>query len=282
MMAQFGPGKPRLGRSSGDDARQRQQWFWQCLGRIESRKPRIKQLAFPENIGCGLAGGDWSTYKETIRTFSRRNRDIQVDIIQLLDADDSESDSSEPSDWTDQNPAPDPHDDEQDHEEEQDSDDEVDDENNHEGNHNGRDDEEPHDLPAQWEACSTSSDGIGEFSSSDEEETGSEWGHDDSTDSVCSNERLRSVLKKRTAHEKVKIPINAHLGKDHTVRMEDDAKWYFVKDNRAVNTKEYKTKVIKHSNHDTMTRRRDKNLVRGIESRRVWPKDTSLEVSQGS
>ena len=55
------------------------------------------------------------------------------------------------------------------------------------------------------------------------------------------------------------VPINAHLGKDHTVKMEDDAKWYFVKDNRAVNTKEYKTKVIKHSNHDTMTRRRDKN-----------------------
>ena len=34
MMAQFGPGKAR----TGDDARQRRQWFWQCLGRIESRK----------------------------------------------------------------------------------------------------------------------------------------------------------------------------------------------------------------------------------------------------
>ena len=135
MMAQFGPGKPRLGRSSGDDARQRRQWFWQCLGRIESRKPRIKQLAFPENIGCGLAGGDWSTYKEMIRTFARRNRDIKVDIIQFLNVDDSESDSSDPSDWTDQDGTPDPDDDDQDREEEQDPEGEVDDENNQQHGH---------------------------------------------------------------------------------------------------------------------------------------------------
>ncbi len=102
MMAQFGPGKAR----QGDDARLRREWFWQCLGRMESRKPRFKQLAFPENIGCGLAGGDWSIYKEMIRTFARRNRDIRVDIIQLLSVDDSESDSSDPSDWTDQDRTP--------------------------------------------------------------------------------------------------------------------------------------------------------------------------------
>ena len=53
MMAQYNPGKAR----QGDDARLRQNWFWQCLGRMESRKPLFKQLAFPKNIGCGLAGG---------------------------------------------------------------------------------------------------------------------------------------------------------------------------------------------------------------------------------
>ena len=132
-----------------------------------------------------------------IRTFARRNRDIKVDIIQFYRVEDSESDSSDPSDWTDQERTPDRDNDEQDRDEEQDSDDEVDDENNHEGNHNGRDDEEPHDLPAQWEACSTSSDGIGEFSSSDEDETGSGWGHDDSTDSVCSNGREASIRSEK-------------------------------------------------------------------------------------
>jgi hypothetical protein len=207
MMAQFGPGKPRLGRSSGDDARQRRQWFWQCLGRIESRKPRIKQLAFPEKIGCGLAGGDWSTYKEMIRTFARRNRDIQVDIIQLLGDDDSysEADSSDPSDWTDQDPTPDPHDDNQDHEEEQDPDVDAEDEHNHEGNHSGREHNEPHDPPAEWEACSTSSD-----------ETGSEWGHDDSTDSVCSNEKLRSALKRERHTNRLRSP-SMHISEKITL-----------------------------------------------------------------
>ena len=41
--------------------------------------------------------------------------------------------------------------------------------------------------------------------------------------------------------------------------MAEDAKWYFVKDNRAANTKEYKTKMLKHNNRDTMTRRKGKD-----------------------
>ena len=108
-----------------------------------------------------------------ILTFARRNRDIRVDIVENYRVEDSESDTSDPSDGPDQDRTPDPDNDEQDHDEEQEPEDEVDDEENDERNHNGRD-EEPHDLPAQWEGCSTSSDGIGEFSSSVEEETGSE------------------------------------------------------------------------------------------------------------
>ena len=178
-----------------------------------------------------------------------------MDIVENYRIDDSESDTSDPSDGPDQDRTPDPDDDdddEQDHNEEQEPEDEVDEEEGSGRSHNGRD-EEPHDLP-YLEGCSTESD-----SSSVEEETGSEWGHEDSTNSECSDDRLKSVLKRRSEHEKIEVPINAHLGKYHTVRMAEDAKWYFVKDNRAVNAKEYKTKVIKHGNHDTMTRRRDKH-----------------------
>ena len=125
MMAQYNPGKAR----QGDDACLRQNWFWQCLGRMESRKPRFNQLAFPKNIGCGLAGGDWPTYKEMILTFARRNRDIRVDIVENYRIDDSESDASDPSDGPDQDRTPDPDDDdEQDHNEEQEPEDEVDEE----------------------------------------------------------------------------------------------------------------------------------------------------------
>ena len=70
---------------------------------------------------------------------------------------------------------------------------------------------------------------------------------------------LKSIPKRKSEHKTVEVPINAHLGKYHTVRMADDAKLYFVKDNRAANSKEYKTKVMKHNNHDTTTRRKDKH-----------------------
>ena len=85
-----------------------------------------------------------------------------MDIVELDRIEDSETDSSDPSDWTDQDRTPDPDDDEEDHDDEQEPEDEVEDEGSSDGNHNGHGDE-PHDHPAQWERCSTSSDGIGEF-----------------------------------------------------------------------------------------------------------------------
>ena len=48
---------------------------------MENRQPRFKQLAFPQEIGCGLAGGDWPTYKEMITVFAHRSRDIKVDML---------------------------------------------------------------------------------------------------------------------------------------------------------------------------------------------------------
>ena len=54
--------------------------------------------------------------------------------------------------------------------------------------------------------------------------------------------------------------------------MAEDAKWYFVKDNRAANTKEYKTKMLKHNNHDTMIRRKDKNRYVELNEGEFYPR----------
>ena len=45
-------------------------WFKKCLENIE--KQGITRVAMPYNIGCGLAGGDWQTYK-TILEESKLN-----------------------------------------------------------------------------------------------------------------------------------------------------------------------------------------------------------------
>jgi len=40
----------------------RLQWFKQCLAEIEKVIRDTDVVAFPYNIGCGLAGGDWAQY----------------------------------------------------------------------------------------------------------------------------------------------------------------------------------------------------------------------------
>ena len=43
-----------------DLAAAREAWFAQCLQAIGNLEPKPKSLALPHEIGCGLAGGDWS------------------------------------------------------------------------------------------------------------------------------------------------------------------------------------------------------------------------------
>lgn len=42
-----------------DSARQREAWFAQCLQAISVLEPKPATIAFPHQIGCGLAGGNW-------------------------------------------------------------------------------------------------------------------------------------------------------------------------------------------------------------------------------
>ena len=44
-------------------------------------KPR--SIAFPDHIGCGLAGGDWDTYLALLTNFANANLDMRVAIVHL-------------------------------------------------------------------------------------------------------------------------------------------------------------------------------------------------------
>ncbi len=62
MYAQRYPGPPKW---ANDTVEMREAWFQQCLGLVETLKStsdKPKTVAFPERIGCGLAGGDWNHY----------------------------------------------------------------------------------------------------------------------------------------------------------------------------------------------------------------------------
>ena len=68
----------------GPDSRARREaWFAACLDAIARLAPeagRPASLAFPEEIGCGLAGGEWARYDAMIVAFARENPDVRVTV----------------------------------------------------------------------------------------------------------------------------------------------------------------------------------------------------------
>ena len=88
MFAQWEIGAPgRYSRASpavpSDSYATRQQWFKKCLEHISEAEYNITSIAFPQYIGCGLAGGDWAKYRAMICDWAARNRHIQVFICRL-------------------------------------------------------------------------------------------------------------------------------------------------------------------------------------------------------
>lgn len=60
----------------------RQKWFRECLEIIShSLGSEPKTLAFPFQIGCGLAGGDWKVYQQMLEEFAAKNPQFKVVII---------------------------------------------------------------------------------------------------------------------------------------------------------------------------------------------------------
>ena len=57
--------------------------FWSCLESLPAQceKLKITKIAFPKNIGCGLAGGDWHDYNKMINDFAEANPHLTVVIV---------------------------------------------------------------------------------------------------------------------------------------------------------------------------------------------------------
>jgi len=63
---------PKFRRNTEETAQKREHWFKMALFDLEYHIPDGARLAFPWQIGCGLAGGDWVTYREMIDAFATR------------------------------------------------------------------------------------------------------------------------------------------------------------------------------------------------------------------
>eukprot|EP00732_Lithocolla_globosa_P004302 Lithocolla_globosa_v1_NODE_3913_length_1552_cov_2.533734.p1 type:complete len:241 gc:universal NODE_3913_length_1552_cov_2.533734:755-33(-) len=69
LVGQHYPGGPKP--SKGDNSMQRERWFVQCLKGLAQHveRHRVESIAFPHQIGCGIAGGDWDFYERQITKF---------------------------------------------------------------------------------------------------------------------------------------------------------------------------------------------------------------------
>lgn len=82
MLGQYYPGRPRFPGSQLDGTLARQEYFQTCLDRIillpAIQAARVtnfvgdESIAFPWQIGCGAAGGDWVIYRHMIREFAEK------------------------------------------------------------------------------------------------------------------------------------------------------------------------------------------------------------------
>lgn len=88
LMAQWRPGKigsPYFHRypesNPPETAEQREKWFQACLDALGA--VFSKSVAFPDHIGCGLAGGNWQHYEQMIEAFAKKNSSMDVFIIKM-------------------------------------------------------------------------------------------------------------------------------------------------------------------------------------------------------
>jgi uracil-DNA glycosylase len=81
MYAQYYPGGSDDSR--GDGALQRIEWFRGCLDKIKKIK-NLRSIGFPYNIGCGLAKGDWKTYRLMLENFAKElGSNVEVYVVSL-------------------------------------------------------------------------------------------------------------------------------------------------------------------------------------------------------
>ena len=82
VVAIFGQRNPGSRMDRQETARMRERWFAQCLGEL-ARVPGLRSVAFPYQIGCGLAGGDWCAYEGMLSDFAAQNPGVRCVVYRL-------------------------------------------------------------------------------------------------------------------------------------------------------------------------------------------------------
>lgn len=81
MYSQYYPGKFN-NSFLNDNQSVREQYFTSSLKEI-SKIEDIKNIAFPYQVGCGLAGGNWEKYLNMLQDFADNNPNITVSLYQI-------------------------------------------------------------------------------------------------------------------------------------------------------------------------------------------------------
>lgn len=68
LYGQVFPGAPR---NKNDNTKWRLEYFESCLEQLDKQMSHDDNIAFPYNIGCGLAKGKWTDYLKLIINFQK-------------------------------------------------------------------------------------------------------------------------------------------------------------------------------------------------------------------
>jgi len=79
MYAQYYPGYSQS-NDAKDTKEKREEYFYQCLLKI-AKIPNLESIAFPHNIGCGLAGGDWVKYFDMLQKMNTYLSTLDVKLV---------------------------------------------------------------------------------------------------------------------------------------------------------------------------------------------------------
>ena len=56
----------------------REAWFRACLQQIGGMPGRPRSIAFPYQVGCGMAGGSWPAYEAMLLAFACEHPEVDV------------------------------------------------------------------------------------------------------------------------------------------------------------------------------------------------------------
>lgn len=78
LFVQLFPGKPKFPDSKIDGYQARINFFKQCLNKVQQIE-NLESIAFPDHMGCNLAGGNWETYFKILEEFDQKvNADVFI------------------------------------------------------------------------------------------------------------------------------------------------------------------------------------------------------------